>query len=251
MTAAPPTGRKAMSELDPSTLGWFNEALGHAVRGLDRERLLGSDGAPRLRGFVRKLERYPPGGRVMSETSSRRLKWIVSGWAGEMHVLPDARRQICSFLLPGDVFAAPGLGEEPCAVVALTQLDCLDIPGLLAPMAEPEPFQKLIEHRLAEARERRYDHMLRLGRLTGPQRLVHLLLELHARLQIVGLAGDTDFRLPLTQEHLADGLGQSVVHLNRNLRMLRRSGLLDVRFGGVTLRDRRQLAALASWEAPV
>lgn len=240
-------GALAMSELDPSTLGWFNEALGHALRGLDREHVLRPEQTQQLRGLVRSVERYPVGGPIRNEGQGRRLKWIVTGWASEMHVLADTRRQICSFLLPGDVFAVPGSdAQTPCTIVALTRLDCLDVHQLLAPLTDQAPLMDLMERRLADGRDRRYDHMLRLGRLTAPQRLVHLLLELHERLRDVGLADAAHFRLPLTQEHLADALGLSVVHVNRSLRMLRRSRLLEVRFGGVHLLDLEQLAALAS-----
>lgn len=239
-----------MSELDPSTLGWFREAMGHAVRGLDRDRLLRPDQIDRLCSLPRRLERYPAGSHVRASAPLNRLKWIVAGWAGEMQVLPDTRRQICSVLLPGDVFAAPAPGAEaPCAVVAMTRLDCLDVHSLRPALAEPDLFDQLVDARLTDGRERRYDHLLRLGQLTAPQRLVHLLLELHERLRAVGLAGAAEFRLPMTQEHLADALGLSVVHVNRSLRMLRTSGLLRVRFGGVTFLDPHQLAALAGREA--
>ncbi len=239
-----------MSELDPATLGWFNEALDHALQGLDPEHQIEPERVAQLRTLPRKLERHPAGARVSSGGPMRRLKWIVTGWAGEAHVLPDTRRQICSLLLPGDVFAAPPTGYgQPRGVVALTRLDCLDLPSLFGAMGEAHEIHEVLERRLKDQRERRYDHLLRLGQLSAPQRLAHLLLELHERLHAAGLAGESSFRLPLTREHLADALGLSVVHLDRSLRMLRVRRLLDIRFGGVTLLDRRELLVLAGREA--
>jgi len=238
-----------MSELDPATLGWFNEALDHALQGLDPEHLLPPERVEKLRTLPRKLERHAAGERVTAGAPMRRLKWIVSGWAGEMHVLPDTRRQICSLLLPGDIFAAPPVGQNlRRGVVALTRLDCLDVPSLIDGLDETGDMNALIENRLRDQTERRYDHLTRLGQLSAPQRLAHLLLELHERLRVAGLASDNHFRLPLTREHLADALGLSVVHLDRSLRMLRVRRLLDIRFGGVTLLDQRELLVLAGRE---
>ena len=54
----------------------------------------------------------------------------------------------------------------------------------------------------------------------------HFLLELSARLKLVGMGDRTGFDCPLTQYHLADALGLSAVHVNRVLRQLREDGLV-------------------------
>ena len=94
---------------------------------------------------------------------------------------------------------------------------------------------------------RLFDHIVRLGRQSAFERVTHLLLELHERLAVVGLAFENRFPLPLTQEVLADALGLSIVHVNRTLQQLRRGGLIDTRAGWVTLRDHEQMASLANF----
>jgi hypothetical protein len=51
------------------------------------------------------------------------------------------------------------------------------------------------------------------------------LVELLVRLNAVGLAGELSYRLPLTQEWMADVLGLSGPHINRMIRCLREEGL--------------------------
>ena len=91
---------------------------------------------------------------------------------------------------------------------------------------------------------------MRLGRQTASGRFAHLMLELHERLARVGLADESCFAMPLTQEALADVLGFSVVHVNRTVQQLRRDCLLDVRSGTVVLMQRECLQDLASWTPP-
>ena len=94
------------------------------------------------------------------------------------------------------------------------------------------------------------DQVVRLGRQTACGRFAHLMLELHERLGRVGLADESGFAMPLTQEALADVLGFSVVHVNRTVQQLRRDRLLDVRNGTVVLMRRERLEDLSSWTPP-
>ena len=50
---------------------------------------------------------------------------------------------------------------------------------------------------------------------------------------------------PLTQQHIADGLGLSLVHTNKTLRRLERRGLHHIEDGILTMRDVKALARLA------
>ncbi len=79
------------------------------------------------------------------------------------------------------------------------------------------------------------------------ERLVHLLLEFHSRLDAVGMVDGDTFSLPLTQEVLADALGLSVVHINPTLQQVRRDRLLELRGGQVTLRQPELMRAMADW----
>jgi CRP-like cAMP-binding protein len=193
------------------------------------------------------VERYPAAAVMSSIAATPRLKWILSGWSCEMRVLPDGRRQIFSFGIPGDpVVSRPINTANPCSVVALTSVECIDVAQVLARAKEGDRVEisRAMNHALTLAQERRYEDIIRLGRRSALQRLADLLLELHDRLAEIGMVDERGFHLPLTQEHLADALGLSVVHVNRSLKTLRLDGLATFRFGRVSHIDRVRLSEL-------
>ena len=59
---------------------------------------------------------------------------------------------------------------------------------------------------------------------------------------------DGHFVLPVTQEILADALGLSIVHINRTLRRLRDSGLIELNGQRITVNDVRQLASVGQFD---
>ena len=168
-------------------------------------------------------------------------------------MLPDGRRQIFSFLLPGDGFGLSRRpGPELSTVAALTALETVDAepmldaihagkaPGLARALSGIEPLEQT----------QLFDHMVRLGRQTAYERVAHFLLELQRRLEVVGLGDNQRFPLPLTQEILADALGLSIVHVNRTLQQLRRERLIELRSGVAILLERELLASIADYRLP-
>ena len=88
------------------------------------------------------------------------------------------------------------------------------------------------------------EQILRLTRQSADQRFIHLMLELRERLAKSGLARENNFALPLKQETLANVLGLSAVHLNRTLQRLRKTDMLKLSRGVVTLLQPDQLETL-------
>jgi CRP-like cAMP-binding protein len=90
--------------------------------------------------------------------------------------------------------------------------------------------------------------IFRLGRLEAEGRTAHLFCELHARLEMVGLAQSASFALPLTQIDLGAALNLTGVHTNRVLRSLRERGLLTFQNRKVEIHDRKALAQLGEFD---
>ena len=80
-------------------------------------------------------------------------------------------------------------------------------------------------------------------------RTAHFLLELGARLKLVGLGSLSGYECPLTQYLLADALGLTAIHLNRVLRQLRERELLTFHKGMVTFDNMPELIRLAGFDA--
>jgi CRP-like cAMP-binding protein len=152
-----------------------------------------------------------------------------------------------SLRFPGDALI-PNPGET---LIALTRVRTADGRALMTRLADPSPtYQPLrrawvVTSHTDQAILR--DQVVRLGRMSAFERIAHLLLEVHERLAQVGLATDSAFHLPLTQEMLSDVVGLSVVHLNRTLQSLRREQLVGFKQGYVTLVDRPSLVTIAGY----
>ncbi len=80
-------------------------------------------------------------------------------------------------------------------------------------------------------------------------RLAHLLCEMMARMEAVGLAQDASCDLRLTQLHLSEATGLSVVHVNRTLQDLRSQGLISFGKGRLTIHDWNALARVGEFRA--
>lgn len=201
------------------------------------------------------LQVWPAGTELVPDQEPlTRPLFLTSGWAARVRLLPDGRRQIVDFVLPGD---AMGVCLRPrpralAAVVALTEVETLaagayqkavnsDCGAGLRDIAE-------IAASLDEARL--IDQVVRLGRQTAYERLCHLFLDLWRRLEIVGLADGPRFRMPLTQEILADATGLSTVHVNRILQQQRRERLFELSHGWLTLLQPDLIASLADYRKP-
>ena len=89
------------------------------------------------------------------------------------------------------------------------------------------------------------EHLVDLGRRSASERMAHFLLELNARLRLVGMADRKGFACPLSQYLLADALGLSAVHVNR---VLREEGLVTFQKGVVTFDDYDGLVDVAGFD---
>ena len=92
------------------------------------------------------------------------------------------------------------------------------------------------------------EHLVAVGRCSAVERVAHFLLELLTRLQLVGMADERSFRLPLTQELISDTLGLSIPYVNRVLRQLRDDGLVSIKDQLVVIENIEELSALADFE---
>jgi CRP-like cAMP-binding protein len=173
---------------------------------------------------------------------------ILSGWACRTRVLHDGRRQVLGFLFPGD-FLGNCRHKKPVALSSVTTLtDVMVCP----PPSDP---QLVAETGLAEAYaisaalEEHYllRQIVLLGRMSALERIADWALEIRERLESAGLAEGNLFRLPVTQEVIADALGLTPVHVNRTLKAMRREGLLESHGGTLTLLDVNRLVALVNF----
>jgi CRP-like cAMP-binding protein len=86
------------------------------------------------------------------------------------------------------------------------------------------------------------ENLTSVGRRTALERTAALIIGLYKRAKMLGLVTDDSFAFPLTQQHIADALGLSLVHTNKTLARLRRLGMFTRVNGTLTLTNPRVLA---------
>lgn len=178
------------------------------------------------------------------------LYTLLSGWAFRFKTLSDGRRQILNFLLAGDFIGVQQkMGDaSPHGVQALTDSTlCLFQGSALWDLHRAAPALGFAVTWLTAHEESLVDdNLLSVGRRSAEERIATLLVTLFKRAAalIVGFERDQGVPFPLTQQHIADGLGLSLVHTNKTLRKLERRGLHRIRDGRLYLDDAKALARL-------
>ncbi len=210
-----------------------------------------------IESISQRTEEVPGGTELIREgeaLDSPRL--LMAGWACRFRALPDGRRQIFEFILPGDIY---GLCLRPQAIALTTSLaltpvviaDAAALSTAITTDAESHPGLTKACYATASLDEAYLlNQLMRVGRQTAYERTAHFILEIHERLGLVGLAGETTVAIPLTQEIMADALGLSVVHLNRTLQQLRRTQLIEFKGGQVRLLEPERLREIANFRVP-
>jgi CRP-like cAMP-binding protein len=182
----------------------------------------------------------------------RKLSFVESGYAARYKLLRNGKRQIVNLILPGDVVGLPGsfLEKAHYSVLTLTNLKmqvCSIAEYILLCYKRPQfglVLSWLAVHEALVCAE----HAIDTGRRTPVERLAHFLLEMYSRLEMVGLAAEARFDMPLSQEVMSDALGLSVPHLNRTLANLRSEGLITVSNHRIVLVDVAALEMLGHFQ---
>jgi CRP-like cAMP-binding protein len=193
------------------------------------------------------------GSTVLSEgTRNPHLYTVLSGWAFRYKMLPDGRRQIVNYAMPGDLLGLQGsvIGEMEHSVEALS-------PMRLCVFQRDELLEIYREHAelafditwIASREECMLDeNLLSLGRRTAVERLAYLIAFIVTRAEEAGLSGQRFLEIPITQQHVADTLGLSLVHTNKTVRKLAEKGFVQWHDRGCTVLDVDRLIALARWD---
>lgn len=192
------------------------------------------------------------GSSIISEQNPNgKLFTLYAGWAFRYKTLSDGRRQILNFLLPGDFI---GLQQEFAdgashGVEALTDANLCVFPREgLWDLFRQFPSLGYDVTWLAAREEGMVDeNLLTTGRRNATERVAMLLIHLYRRVERLGLATEDSIEFPITQQHIADALGLSLVHTNKTLRRLATLGLHELRDGRLRLLNPRALHRIADY----
>jgi CRP-like cAMP-binding protein len=176
---------------------------------------------------------------------------ICSGWAMSSVALPDGRRQIISFLLPGDVVSAGSMLAPMSGhtVEAITEVTCRkfrreEIKELV--FKRSDLLEKLFEL-WNEAKTRADQLALDLGRRRADERIARLILRLAEKVAKRTSVRSQTFDFPLRQRHIADATGLTPVHVSKVLGELQRAGLVEISSRSLTILNGAELQRVADW----
>lgn len=192
----------------------------------------------RISGYLTSRVGVEKGGALFREGQASSGLYVVErGWLAQQTMLGDGTTVIADFALPGEIAGLNELAWATSAsdLIAMTpveawQLDRRRLDDLVLEAPEAGSlFLTLMAVRTTAAADR---HTVTL-RTNGRDRLLYLLLDLHARQSVV--APVDWIELPLTQQQLADTVGLTNVHVNSLLKQLDNDGVIERGRGRVRL----------------
>jgi CRP-like cAMP-binding protein len=91
------------------------------------------------------------------------------------------------------------------------------------------------------------ENLTSAGQRSALERVAALIVSLYKRANALGLVAGQTFAFPLTQQHVADALGLSLVHTNKTLARLRRMGMFTHVNDMLTLTNPRVLERIGQY----
>ena len=162
-------------------------------------------------------------------------------------LLPDGRRQIVGFALPGDFLGMNISGRHNFSADAIGQvIVCQFGKASFGRFIEDKPhllrrINELAVRELSQAR----DHMVLLGRRSAEEKVAAFLLGWRERL--IALNGPSKtVSLPMSRQDIADYLGLTIETVSRTFTKLERDGIIEIIPGGVSVVDLARAEALAA-----
>jgi len=186
---------------------------------------------------------------IRERDGNTHVNLLLAGFACRCKVLPDGRRQIIGYLIPGDLCDVRQLALRTGTHAVSTLTAVKTVPFSREALQSllhrwPRIAQALCCQTLVEEMVER-EWLVNVGQRTALERLAHLFCEIFVRMRAAGLADHDRCELPLTQMELADTLALSTVHINRTLQELRRQHLVSVSSGMLEIHDFAALQSLA------
>jgi CRP/FNR family transcriptional regulator len=172
---------------------------------------------------------------------------LVVGVIRLYKLLPDGRRQIIGFALPGDFLGlSASLRHNFSADAIGPAVLCQFSKSAFARFSEDRPdllrrINELAVRELSQAQ----DHMVLLGRRSAEEKVATFLIGWRDRLaQATGPSQTVS--LPMSRQDIADYLGLTIETVSRTFTKFERDGVIEIMPGSICLLDPARAEALAA-----
>jgi len=160
---------------------------------------------------------------------------LSRGFARLYKTLPDGRRQIVSFALPGDLLDIPLADHFACSADAIGEVTLCRFPREQLKkviLSSPNLTRLLLEFEARELRSAQ-NQLTLLGNSSAEERLTAFLLNWRNRLGQAPVSQAVP--LPMRRQDIADFLGLQLETVSRTLARLERKGAIEILPNGVLL----------------
>ena len=202
------------------------------------DTLIGFESIGSRRSFARNEEIFAEG-----DAGDCWYKVIV-GTVRLCKLMADGRRHIAEFYFSGDCFGLENMPERLFSAEAVNEVIVMRYPRRATERlvdASPSLARGLRDMTLRDLANAQI-RMLRLGRMSAPERVATFLLDMFERRDV-----ERALDLPMSRNDIADYLGLTIETVCRVMSALKRRGTIDIPTPHrVELRDRPALAALAA-----
>jgi len=188
--------------------------------------------------FARNAEIYAEG-----ETAGYVYK-VISGVVRVSKLLPDGRRQISAFHMPGEMFGfeANELHHASAEAVVPVKVVAYKWEGVLGTEKQSASFVRELLSLTVLGLRHTQDHLLLLGRKNALERLAEFLLEMSAR-----MGGSAVLELAMPRHDIADYLGLTLETVSRMFAELKEMGAIKLESARrVHLLDKAALRAMGA-----
>lgn len=252
---APAASLRPLFKLDGPPALQLLDQTNPLIEKLRRFGSLGSDDDAAIRHLCRQRRSMQAGATLVHESARPSVVFVIlAGVAYRYRMLPNGRRQIFGYMLPGDLGDADFILSDRCDHTICLLTDCevavLPIAELISTLAgRPRIAHALMLAGQSEGAVLR-SWLLNVGQRPALQRIAHFLCEMSAQLYAGERVTGGSLPMPLTQHELADTVGLTVVHANRCLQRLQDDGMVAWGRKRVTILDRARLLRVAGIYQP-
>jgi len=172
---------------------------------------------------------------------------LIEGVMRLYKLLPDGRRQIIGFALPGDFLGLAASARHNFSADSIGHVVlCQFSKSAFARFSQDNPdllrrINQLAVRELSQAQ----DHMVLLGRRSAEEKVATFLVGWRDRLARVTGPSETVL-LPMSRQDIADYLGLTIETVSRTFTKFERDGVLSILPGSVCLLDPARAEALAA-----
>lgn len=205
-----------------------------------------------LRWLERRERSYAAGDIIFREGDRIENLYIVgSGWLHSSVTLRDGDRQILRFYFIGDITTTLSVAWQHSAATfqAVSDTTLFEIPKeVFGDLFRKHPRLGALMFAISASEQVSLgDRLTSISKTDGFTRIATLLLDLRSRLRVVDDLPSSSFELPLTQKDIGDAVGLTKTHVNRSLKSLEATGLVERDGRVLRITDVDRLAALVDF----